>query len=41
MSFISSFEIIKVVIPKPCIFFKIPASITEAAAVIQSGDPPD
>ena len=34
MSFISSFEIIKVVVPEPCIFFWIPASIAEAAAVI-------
>ena len=31
---ISSFEIIKVVFPEPCIFFRIPASIAEAAAVI-------
>ena len=36
MSFISSFEIIKVVVPKPCIFFWIPASM-EAAAVIPNG----
>ena len=35
MSFISSFEIISVVIPEPCIFFLIPASI--AAAVISNG----
>ena len=36
MSFISSFEIIKVVVPEPFIFFFfwIPASIAEAAAVI-------
>ena len=34
MSFISSFEIIKVVTPDACIFFWIPASITGAAAVI-------
>ena len=42
MSFISLFEIIKVVVhgaedkgrPEPCIFFWIPASIAEAAAVI-------
>ena len=34
MSFISLFEIIKVVVPKPCIFFWMPASIAEAAAVI-------
>ena len=33
MSFISSFEIIKVVVPEPS-FFLIPASIAEAAAVI-------
>ena len=37
MSFISSFEIIKVVAPEPCIFFSIPASIAEAAAVIPNG----
>ena len=37
MSFISSFEIIKVVVPEPCIFFWIPASIAEAAAVIPNG----
>ena len=37
MSFISSFEIIKVVVPEPCIFFWIPASIAEAAAVISNG----
>ena len=34
MSFISLFENIKVVVPEPCIFFWIPASIAEAAAVI-------
>ena len=34
MSFISSFEIIKVVVPEPCIFFWIPASVAEAAAAI-------
>ena len=34
MSFISLFEIIKVVVPEPCIFFYMPALITEAAAVI-------
>ena len=33
MSFISLLEIIKVVVPEPCIFFWIPASIAEAAAV--------
>ena len=38
MSFISSFEIIKVVVPEPYIFFWIPASIAEAAAVIPNGD---
>ena len=37
MSFISSFEIIKVVVPEPCILFSIPASIAEAAAVIPNG----
>ena len=37
MSFISLFEIIKVVVPEPCIFFWIPASIAEAAAVIPNG----
>ena len=37
MSFISSFEIINVVVPEPCIFFSIPASIAEAAAVIPNG----
>ena len=35
--FISSFEMIKVVVPEPCIFFWIPASIAEAAAVIPNG----
>ena len=34
MSFISSFKIIKVVVPEPCIFFWIPASIAGAEAVI-------
>ena len=33
MTFISSFEINKVVVPEPCIFFCIPASIAELAAV--------
>ena len=33
MSFISSFEIIKVVASEPSIFFGIPASIPEVAAV--------
>ena len=37
ISFISSFEIIKVIISEPCIFFWIPASIAEAAAVISNG----
>ena len=37
ISFIPSFEIIKVVVPEPCIFFWIPASIAEAAAVIPNG----
>ena len=38
MSFISSLEIIKVVVPDPCIFFLcVPACITEAAAIIHNG----
>ena len=37
MSFISSFEIVKVVVPEPCISFWIPASIAEAAAVVPNG----
>ena len=37
MSFISSCEIIKVVVPEPCIFFRIPASIAEETAVIPNG----
>ena len=37
MAFISSFEVIKVVVPEPCIFFWIPASIAEATAVISDG----
>ena len=38
MSFISSFEITKVVAPEPCVFFFwISASIAEAAAVIPNG----
>ena len=37
ISFISSSEIIKVVVPDPCIFFLIPASIAEAATVIPNG----
>ena len=36
-SFIFSFEIIKVGVPEPCIFFWIPASIAEAASVIHNG----
>ena len=34
MLFISSFEIIKVVVPEPCIFFLMSASIAYAAAII-------
>ena len=37
MSFISLFGIIKAVVPEPCIFFWIPASIAEAADVIPKG----
>ena len=37
MSFISFFKIIKVVVSETCIFFWIPASITEAGAVIPNG----
>ena len=37
MSFISLFEIIKVVVPEPCIFFRVLALIPEAVAVIPSG----
>ena len=37
MTFISSFEIIKIVVPEPCIFFLIPTSIGEAATVILNG----
>ena len=37
MSLISSFEIITVAVPEPCIFFWILASIAEAAAVIPNG----
>ena len=36
-SFISLFEIIKVVVPEPCIFFLIPASIADIAAVNPKG----
>ena len=37
MSFISSFEIIKVVALGPCIFFWISVSIAEAVALIPNG----
>ena len=37
MSFISLFEIIKVVVVEPCIFFRTPSSIAEAANVIPYG----
>ena len=37
ISFISSFEIVKDAIQEPCIFFSIPASIAEEAAVIPNG----
>ena len=37
MSFISSFEIIKVVVPDPNIFFCIPAPAADAAAVNPKG----
>ena len=37
MSLISSFEIIKVVVPEPGIFFCIPASAADATAVIPNG----
>ena len=37
MPLISLFQIIKVVVPEPCISFWIPASIAEAAAVIPNG----
>ena len=37
MSFISSFEVIKVVVLESCIFSWIPASVAEAAAVIPNG----
>ena len=37
MSFISSFEIIKVVVPDPNIFLCIPASAADAAAVNPKG----
>ena len=34
MSFVSPFEIIKAVVPEPCILFWIPTSTAEAAALI-------
>ena len=37
MSFISSFEITKVTVPEPIIFFCIPASAVDAAAVHPNG----
>ena len=37
MSFISSFEIIKVVVPETSSFFCIPASAADAAAVNPNG----
>ena len=37
MPFISSFGIIELVVPEPCIFFWIHASIAEAAAVFPNG----
>ena len=37
MSFISLFEIIRPAVPEPSIFFWIPTSIAEAAAVISNG----
>ena len=37
MSFISSFEFAKVIVREPRIFFWVPASIPEAAAVIPKG----
>ena len=37
MSFISSFQIIKVVVAEPSIFFCIPASAADAAAVNPNG----
>ena len=33
MSFISSFEIVKVVVLEPCIFFQIPAVIPNGAKI--------
>ena len=37
MSFISSFEVIEVVVPEPSVFFWIPKSFAGAAAVIPNG----
>ena len=37
LTIISSFEIVKDAIQEPCIFFSIPASIAEEAAVIPNG----
>ena len=37
MSFIYFFEIIKVVVPEPSIFFWIPVSISETAPVMPNG----
>ena len=37
MLLISSFAIIKVVVPEQCIFFRIPASIAKAAVAIPNG----
>ena len=37
MPLIYLLEIVKVVVPEPYIFFSIPASIAEAAAVIPNG----
>ena len=37
MLFSSSFEVIKVVVPELCIFFWIPSSVAETAAVIPKG----
>ena len=37
MSFFFPCEIINVVAPEPCVFFLIPASMTEVAAAIPNG----
>ena len=37
MSFVFLFEIIKTVLPEPRIFFWVPVSIAETAAVISNG----